>query len=147
MLCQRLRRWHSIETTVCQRLVSARGTVGLRVPQSRRQWQTAVTDHVKIYTVTTDSKQKRDVDQRRRRWANFIPALCQRVGLAVVCHDAANANRSDFLLLTLRGPPFDIQGGGGTGVFVARKLFMSTGLGGALKISIFLHVYIEQLLK
>ena len=33
----------------------------------------------------------------------------------------------------LRGPPFNIQGG--AGVFVAGKLFISTGLGGALKIS------------
>ena len=49
----------------------------------------------------------------------------------------------------LRGPPLDSQGGGeGAGVVVAGKLFISTGLGGALKISHFLlHVYMEQLLK
>ena len=36
----------------------------------------------------------------------------------------------------IRGPPFNIQGGGGgVGVFVADKLFISTGFGGALKIS------------
>ena len=36
----------------------------------------------------------------------------------------------------LRGPPFNLQGGGGRGVarvFVTDKLFISTGLGGALK--------------
>ena len=40
-------------------------------------------------------------------------------------------------------------GGGGAGVFVAGKLFISTGLGSALKISHFvtLHVYMEQFLK
>ena len=37
---------------------------------------------------------------------------------------------------TLRGAPLDSQGGG-AGVFVAGKLFISTGLGGALKISHF----------
>ena len=36
----------------------------------------------------------------------------------------------------VRGPPLDSQGGG-AGVFVAGKLFISTGLGGALKISHF----------
>ena len=36
----------------------------------------------------------------------------------------------------LRGPPLDSQGGGAE-VFVAGKLFISTGLGGALKISHF----------
>ena len=35
--------------------------------------------------------------------------------------------------MLLRGPPFDIQEGK-AGVFVAGKLFISTGLGGALKI-------------
>ena len=35
-----------------------------------------------------------------------------------------------------KGPPFDIQGG--AGVFVAGKLFISTWLGGALKISHFI---------
>ena len=35
--------------------------------------------------------------------------------------------------------------GGGAGVFVAGELFISTGLGGALKISHF--VYMEQFLK
>ena len=39
---------------------------------------------------------------------------------------------------SLRGPPFDIRGGGGAGVFVAGKLFISTGFGGALKISHFI---------
>ena len=34
-------------------------------------------------------------------------------------------------------PPLDSQGGGGAGVFVAGKLFISTGFGGALKISHF----------
>ena len=38
------------------------------------------------------------------------------------------------------------RGKGGAGVFVAGKLFISTGLGGALKISHFINVYIEQLL-
>ena len=37
----------------------------------------------------------------------------------------------------IRGPLFNIQGGG-AGVFVAGKLFLSTGLGGALKISHFI---------
>ena len=37
----------------------------------------------------------------------------------------------------VRGPPFDIQGGRRAGVFVADKLFISTGLGSALKISHF----------
>ena len=38
----------------------------------------------------------------------------------------------------LRRPPSNIQGGGVAGVFVASKLFISTGLGGALKISHFI---------
>ena len=39
---------------------------------------------------------------------------------------------------SFRGPPLDSQGGGGgAGVFVTGKLFISTGLGGALKISHF----------
>ena len=38
----------------------------------------------------------------------------------------------------LSGPPFNIQRGGGAGVFVAGKLFISIGLGGALKISHFI---------
>ena len=48
-----------------------------------------------------------------------------------------------------KGPPFILQGGGGggAGVFVADKLFIWALLGGALKIAILLHVYIEQLLK
>ena len=40
--------------------------------------------------------------------------------------------------MMLRGPPLDIQGGGEAGVFVAGKFFISTGLGGALKISLFI---------
>ena len=40
--------------------------------------------------------------------------------------------------MTLRGPPLDSQGGGGgAGVFVAGKLFISTELGAALVISHF----------
>ena len=39
------------------------------------------------------------------------------------------------------------EGGGGIGVFVAGKLCILTGLGGALKNPILLHVYIEELLK
>ena len=38
--------------------------------------------------------------------------------------------------LRVRGPPLDSQGGG-AGVFVAGKLFISTGFGGALNISHF----------
>ena len=39
----------------------------------------------------------------------------------------------------LSGPPFNIQrGGGGAGVFVAGKLFISIGLGRALKITHFI---------
>ena len=38
------------------------------------------------------------------------------------------------------------RGGGRGGVFVADKLFISTKLGGALKISNFIYVYIEQFL-
>ena len=37
--------------------------------------------------------------------------------------------------LFIRGPSSHNQGGGGAGVFVAGKLFISVGLGGALKIS------------
>ena len=49
----------------------------------------------------------------------------------------------------LRRPPFNIRrgGGGGGGVFVAGKLLISTGLGGALEFHILLHVYIEQFWK
>ena len=45
----------------------------------------------------------------------------------------------------IRGPPSNHQGGGGTGVFVANKLFISTKLGGVL-CQLLLHVYIEQFL-
>ena len=42
-----------------------------------------------------------------------------------------------FVLVEVRGPPLDSRGGGGAGVFVVGKLFISTGLSGALKISYF----------
>ena len=58
-----------------------------------------------------------------------------------------------FLLGTVRGPPFNLQGRG-DGVFVVDKLFISTRLGGALKIYSFItiyykfyYVYIEQFLQ
>ena len=42
----------------------------------------------------------------------------------------------------LKGATIQYLGGGGAGVFVARKLFISTGLGGALKISHFFYMFI-----
>ena len=47
----------------------------------------------------------------------------------------------------IRGPTFDILGGGGAGVFVAGKLFISTGLGGALKISHFVTCLYRTVLE
>ena len=44
---------------------------------------------------------------------------------------------TNFVVIGIRGPLLDSQGGGGAGVFVAGKLFISTGLVGALKISHF----------
>ena len=53
----------------------------------------------------------------------------------------------DLVAEVLGGHHSISRGGGGAGVFVADKLFISTGLGGALKISNLSHVYIEQFLK
>ena len=46
--------------------------------------------------------------------------------------------RSHYVGLLVKGPPFNIQGGGGAEVLVAGKLFISTRLGGELKISNFI---------
>ena len=61
-------------------------------------------------------------------WGGF----CQETNQLVKCSFLFN-----YVILTnyVRGPPLDSQGG--AGVFVAGKLFISTGLGGALKISRF----------
>ena len=59
---------------------------------------------------------------------NIIPEY----GLVYIRYAGAAGN-----ICMLRGPPLDYQGGEGAGVFVAGKLFISTGLGGALKISHF----------
>ena len=46
-------------------------------------------------------------------------------------------------VLIIKGPPFNIQGGGGwANIFVADKLIISTRLGGALIFSKFYHMFI-----
>ena len=59
--------------------------------------------------------------QHRRRWTHIKPVSKELLG------------STDSKGTTIRFP----GGGGGAGVFVAGKLFISTGLGGALKISHF----------
>ena len=51
-------------------------------------------------------------------------------------------------MLRLGGAPFNIKGGGADGVFVGNKLFISTRLGGALKmLNSITCSYMELLLK
>ena len=49
--------------------------------------------------------------------------------------------------ITVRGPPFNIQGGWGAAVFVAGKLFISTGLGRELKILNFITCLYRTVLE
>ena len=60
-------------------------------------------------------------------------------------------NSSSCIVVNNRSKRDTIQypgGGGGVGVFVAGKLFISTGLGGAQKISHFITcLYIEEFWK
>ena len=63
------------------------------------------------------------------RWKSFI---IRAVG---------DINWNSGKTLYIRGPPFDIQGGG-AGVFVAGKLFILTGLGGRAENFTFYYMFI-----
>ena len=72
--------------------------------------------------------------QRRRRWINIKPALCQRIVFAGyrgprvaihnhLAHDIMDIDHDLPNDVHIRDAPFDIWGGGGGRVFVACKLF------------------------
>ena len=74
------------------------------------------------------------------------------VGIVSLGHEVFATLCAQWVLLlrllhtVIRGPPLNIQGGG-AGVFVAGKLFISTGLGGALKISHFITCLYRTVLE
>ena len=66
----------------------------------------------------------------------YFHAILVAVNMSVVNLIGYRLHGPRYLNTGVRGPQLDSQGGG-AGVFVAGKLFISTGLGGALKISHF----------
>ena len=58
-----------------------------------------------------------------------------------------SARWADLIMKVVRGPPFNFQGWGGGGVFAAGKIFISTRLGGALKISHFITCLYRTVLE